>query len=61
MESGAEVFMRKWHKDEKEVSAERHSMAATASTTVDANACAQNGREDGGRGGHTHLLLALVI
>ena len=40
--------MRKWHNDEKEASAERHRMAATMTTTVDANARAQNGREEGG-------------
>ena len=45
---GAEVFMRKWHKNEKEASAERHRMAATATTTVDAIARAQESREEGG-------------
>ena len=39
--------MRKWYKDEKEESAERHRIAATTTTTVDANARAQNGREEG--------------
>ena len=53
VEEGAEVFMRKWHKDEKEVSAERHRIAATTTTTVDAKARAQNNREEG-RGGKGH-------
>ena len=50
VEEGAEVFMRKWHKVEKEASAERRRMAATATTSVDANARAQESRE----GGCTH-------
>ena len=45
VEEGAEFFMRKWHKDEREASAERYRMAAITTTTVDANARAQNDRE----------------
>ena len=48
VEEGAEAFMRKWHTDEKEASAERHRIAATTTTAVDANASVQNGREEGG-------------
>ena len=33
VEEGAEVFMRKWHKDEKEATAERHRTVATATLT----------------------------
>ena len=29
VENGSEVFMRKWHKDEKEATAERHRTVAT--------------------------------
>ena len=57
VEDGAEVFMRKWHKDEKEASTGRHRTAATATTTVDASARAQNGRgrkgDEGGEGGRS--------
>ena len=45
VEEGAEVFVRKWHNDDQEASAERHRMASTTTTTVDANTSAQNGRE----------------
>lgn len=39
--------MQKWLKDEKEaLLAERHRVAATTTTTVDAHARAQNGREE---------------
>ena len=38
VEEAAEVFMRKWHKGEKEETAERHRTAATATLTGDADA-----------------------
>ena len=43
VEEGTEVFMRKWRKDEKEASVERHRMAAATATIIDANARAHNG------------------
>ena len=34
VEDGAEVFMRKWHKDEKEATAKRHRTVATTTPTL---------------------------
>ena len=33
VEEGVKVFMRKWHKDEEEATAERHRTVATATPT----------------------------
>ena len=48
VEEGAEVFVRRGHKDGKKASAEWHRRAPTTTTTVDAHARAQNGRGEGG-------------
>ena len=41
VEEGTEVFMRKWRKDKKDATAERHRPVATATLTDGANTCAR--------------------
>ena len=52
VEEGVEVSMRKWHKNEKEATAERHRMVATATLTGGANTRA---REERGRLSLIHI------
>ena len=44
VDEGAEVFMRKWYKDENEATAERHRTVATAALTDGASTRAREER-----------------